>query len=185
MIGLCDAFRPPPKTIKPAKCCPPNEKLYDSIFPCKYNTCTTALHGPIFNCFFLAPKAEFKYCDCLPDYYRNTRNVCVSYNDCKAIDAGNAPANRFVTPDCSRIVTTYPEKCLDYCCPKNERIYTEKRPCAENDCTKKCENLQALCDQPQIPEKANHPYCDCDEGFYRQNGICVSGDQCVCTTTTQ
>lgn len=60
------------------------------------------------------------------------------------------------------------------CCPQNERLYQCSYPCKRNSCEAATENPNFFrCSF--LAQKAEQPYCDCENGFYRNpNGDCVT-----------
>lgn len=63
-------------------------------------------------------------------------------------------------------------------CCQNERLYQCLYPCKINTCEKALGN-SAIFQCKFVAQKAKKPYCDCDDGFYRNpNGDCVSKEEC-------
>lgn len=138
-------------------------------------------------CSAESSKAPNSYCDCIPNYYLNSDQKCVLLSDCHAsvfgISLSDASTNVIVTPDCSQSASPENERrCQNYCCPRNERLYTENRKCADNTCEKKCNDFSSKCSPSEIQKSG--PLCDCIEGTYRLNGTCVALNQCDCKKAT-
>lgn len=150
------------ETDGPKKCCPANEQLYEYKFPCAIRTCTRALNGPKIACKFVVnKKADFPYCDCIDNTYRNARNECVTIDKCNAVDKGTKMTSIGGRKKCS----------------KHEELKNEVNRCAVNTCERVIEHFGQGCRGVIHPIKPS--FCDCSDEYYRDNnGKCVSLADC-------
>ncbi|KAI8420775.1 hypothetical protein MSG28_007986 [Choristoneura fumiferana] len=166
LIGPCQ------ETTKPITC-PANEVLSECYNTC-HTTCKTRIRGDGRACSLACVDSG---CLCKSGYLRHDNGTCVPVNECSPPACNKNEAYTSCGTACPETCLNRGGNCTTSCTKHDPNEVFDSCPptCPPGD---NCSNLWSKFDCSKF-EKCCKPGCRCKPGYYRNNGKCITTQQCT------